>query len=174
MSHLSLPLPPPSCQYLFFFPGLFRNMSGMMEAWHFGGQKAASAALRGRSVLRAGVLFMKGFRVSGSILHWNKPHNFAVLEEKILFLPPPSPPPKSLCVAQNISFAFLMSSLFCTWTQNFKTSEMKRFPGSIMLFFKALRQEALAVSNPLLPPLLPPRILPPHHPDSIRLSQSGV
>ena len=76
---------------------------------------------------------MKGFKVSGSILHWNKPRNFAVLEEKILFLPPPLSPPKSLCVAQNISFAYLMSSLFCTWTRNFKTSERKRFPETITL-----------------------------------------
>ena len=76
---------------------------------------------------------MKGFKVSGSIVHWNEPRNFAVLEEKILFLPPPLPPPKSLCAAQNISFAFLMSSLFCTWTRNFKTPEIKRFPETIML-----------------------------------------
>jgi len=115
MSHLSSLSTPPSCRDLFFCSGQLPNTSGTMEMVVWGAWEGVECWEQGFCLQR----------VSCSILHWNKPRNFAVLYEKILFLPPPSLPPKSLCVAQNISFAFLMSSLFCTWTQNFKTSEMK-------------------------------------------------
>lgn len=99
-SHLPsfLPPSPPSCQDLFSFPGLFHNMSSMMETWQFQSKQQP------REEKSAGSRNSVQERFRGFRLH-------LALEQtpSFLSLPPSSAPPKSLCVAQNISFAFLIS-----------------------------------------------------------------